>query len=137
MGMSNRSARGFTLIELMIVVVIIAIIASIAYPSYRSHIIKTRRGAAAACLMEASQIMERYSTTKLSYKDAPLPAPGCIAETSKYYTISFKSGPSATAYELQAGPTSAQSDGKCGTLSISQTGAKSKSGTASSVSECW
>lgn len=35
--------KGFTLIEMMIVVAIIALLASIAYPSYQSYIIKSKR----------------------------------------------------------------------------------------------
>ena len=38
----NRQ-RGFTLIEIMIVVAIVAIIASIAYPSYQAQVLQTRR----------------------------------------------------------------------------------------------
>src|SRR3546814_6618030 len=52
--------RGFTLIELMVVVAIIAILASIAYPAYTDYIVKTRRSAGAACLLEQAQLMERY-----------------------------------------------------------------------------
>ena len=43
-----RSARGFTLIELMVTVGIVAILATIAYTSYSSFIIKSRRAAAAS-----------------------------------------------------------------------------------------
>lgn len=54
-----KTERGFTLIELMIVVAIIAILAAIALPAYNSYRIKSAEG---ACQME----MKNYANFSLA-----------------------------------------------------------------------
>jgi len=128
-----NSSYGFTLIELMIVVAIVGILAAIAYPSYTSHILKTRRTAAQACLSELGQFMERYYTTNMSYSSATLPSTQCRSDLTNFYTLSFTTGqPTATTYAIQAVPAGAQSNDTCGTLSLTQTGAKSPT-----TAGCW
>lgn len=127
-------ARGFTLIELMIAVAIIAILASIANMSYQGFVVKSRRAAAAACLQERAQFMERYYTTNLSYADAPDPAQ-CGADLDPFYTIAVADLTTKT-FTLTATPTVRQKDAKCGTLSINARGQRSASG-AAGLAECW
>ena len=130
--------RGFTLVELLIVVFIISVLSVIAYSSYQDSLVRTRRNAALACLLENSQFMERYYTTNLTYAGAPAPTCSAGRDVTDFYTVAFSAAPTATAFTLQATPTARQStlDAKCGTLGINQTGTKTKSGTGT-LDECW
>lgn len=126
--------RGFTLIELMIVVAIVGILSSIAYGSYQSSVAKSRRQAAQGCLVEQAQYMERIYTTKMSYAGAALPASSaqqCQVDLATHYSFTL---PAATAskYTVQADAKGAQAtaDASCTPMTIIQTGARTPTG-------CW
>lgn len=149
-------SRGFTLLELMIVVAIIAILAAIAYPTYTSYITKTRRAAATACLSEYANYMERYYTTNMSYA-ASASTSGSVAnpistspptvvldcasteQTGDYYSYTVPTL-TATTYTLLATPTGVQAtrDTQCGVLALDQTGARYyQTSTLDTSGLCW
>ncbi len=140
LGRRGRTQSGFTLIEIMIVVVILGVLAGIAYASYQNQVVKSRRKAAAVCLQERAQFMERYYTTNMTYTGAPAPDV-CDDGLRPFYTIRFDpaAAPAAKTYTLQAVPQGIQAskDGACGTLSLNAQGVRGKTGSASSVSDCW
>ncbi len=129
-----KRQAGFTLIEVMITVVIVAVLVAFAYPVYTQHVVKTRRTAAAGCALEQSQFMERFQTTNRTYVGGTPPA--CSAEVNRFYTVGLAAPATSRAFTVQAVPTSVQNDPKCGTLTISHTGAKTVSGTWPAA-ECW
>ena len=135
---SYKQQNGFTLIEVMIAVVIIAVLAAIAYPSYNNHVTKTRRAAAAACLLENQQLLERFYTTNLTYVGSSVVQ--CANGLDAHYQVAFDGAVAARSYTITATPQGQQAsrDTACATLSLTNVGGRADSGTASSTpAQCW
>ena len=149
----RRDIRGFTLIELMIVVAIVAILVAIAYPAYTDSVLKGRRAQARTAILELLQQQERYMTqrnTYLKFSNAagttnPTPVPFKVfAGDSSASTPYWLSTDVCDATQLItecvqviAAPTI--TDTAVGTLSMTSTGVRSCTGTAAASNPklCW
>jgi len=146
----KKGMKGFTLLELVIVVAIIGVLAAFVYPSYQDYVRDARRTEARSLLLEVGSRQERFYTTQspnsyaanmvaLGYANnnqpteqnfyqvsiTPLPA-GCAPGTA---TLCATFTATATPINNQVG------DG-CGNLTLTNIGVKGRSG-ADPLDECW
>ncbi|MED5388439.1 MAG: type IV pilin protein [Pseudomonadota bacterium] len=136
MKTTNAKLSGFTLIELMIVVAIVGMLAAIAYPSYQNHVEKGRVSDGRVALTRAANLMERCFSTRGTYANCPALATAIPSE-SGFYSVD-DSAADANSFTLQATRAKATSNNKCGTLTLTQTGAKGVTGTAPwGADRCW
>lgn len=129
------TARGFTLIELMITVAVVAILAAVAIPSYSEHVRKSRRAQAKADLVELAQQLERFHTVQNTYNGMTLPFTQSPRDGKSHYTLSLSGAATSSAFTLQAVPGTGQDKDKCGTLTLDQAGRKTP--TEATVAGCW
>jgi type IV pilus assembly protein PilE len=86
--MQRSAKRGFTLIELMVVVAIIALLTAIAYPSYITHVRKTRYSQAKEAAQEVASALERAVAQTTAYPET-LAAASILQPYSDIFTITY------------------------------------------------
>ena len=114
------SQRGFTLIEMMIVVAIIALLASIAYPSYQSYIIKSKR---ADMMSEMHNVASEIQSRKLAqgaYSNALITGLGgdYPKQGIALYTLAFTPDPLTSEWTMTATPKTGTQMAGDGALSL-------------------
>lgn len=141
-GPVARAQRGFTLIEVLIVIAILGIISAIALPSYRDYIRKGNRAEARTALLEAAQFMERfyaaanqYTKTDGSMPDLPLRLQVVPSTGAANYSVTVAAN--TNSFTLTATVQGGMVGDKCGNLVLTNTGQKSRTGTGLTNAECW
>lgn len=129
------SARGLTLVEVVVTLLLLGVLTAIALPSWQQHQIRLRRADARSELLS---IAGRLSAcfARLSAYDNPACTAALPAVTAgNTYRVTGEIGPSS--FRLQATPLGAQiADQGCGAYSLDQHGQREASGTLP-PGQCW
>jgi type IV pilus assembly protein PilE len=144
--------RGFTLVEVMIVLAIVMILTTLAYPGYAEYITKTRRIEGQIALMEAIQQQERYFMRNNGYlafsaastepAERQFRAWSGASAARSAYEMEGRACPGQAitdCIEVRATPGTQQVDSgfkdpACGVLTLDSVGRRSASGTSAN---CW
>ncbi|MBK5416288.1 type IV pilin protein [Pseudomonas sp. TH31] len=130
----RRSNRGFTLIEIMIVIAIIGIVITIGYPSLTEYVKKGRRADAVGLLSDQAQILERFYSKGSVYTGVT-----GLSAGNDYYTITPTITDQTFLVTAVRKAGTAMATDKCGDFTITSTGVRSMvNATAGLVTkDCW
>lgn len=138
--------RGFTLIEMLITLAMIGILSALAYPSYRDHVLRTRRSEAFSALAAVAQAQDRWRAIHTQYASS-LAELGLESTSSpgQHYLIDLQPHEthSNTHFTATARPTGPQSaDTRCALLQLGQHGRQqlrtaSDQRGADTTQHCW
>lgn len=129
---ARRRLRGFTMIELVIVMGVVAILATLGYPAYQQYVQRANRSAAQAYLIEAAARQQQRMLDTRAYAaslaELRLPVPEKLA--ARYgVTLELQAG-LPPGFTVTAAPTGAQAGDRCGALRVDDQGTRTPAG-------CW
>ncbi len=139
--MKRFRTRGFTLIEVMIVVAIVGILAAVAWPSYKQHVVRAARVQAQAELLDLASLQEKIFLNSNGYSASVTAAyngssAGGLGRTSgmtndgRYaLTLSVDGATPPQTFVLTATPASGGTQVGDGTISVSESGSRTCSPT--------
>jgi type IV pilus assembly protein PilE len=134
MNTLKMTQKGFTLIELMIVVAIIGILASIVVPSYEDYVKRARAADATSTLADMRIKMEQCFQDNRSYAPCNALCNAPTGATTTFFTFSCSSAPTLNTYTLAATGTGTMAGWA---FDVDQNNAKSSTADGTSGATCW
>jgi type IV pilus assembly protein PilE len=138
---NQRHAKGFSLIELLLVLSCLALLTGLALPTYDRWQLRSQRAQARLALTQLAQWLERSAAANGRYpawQDVPV-------NVWQIQGLRYRLSATLTdqSFALQATPLAAQATDACGTLSLDHTGQTGATGVTAmshatlSATDCW
>jgi len=138
--LSNRrnNIKGFTLVEIMIVVAIIGVLAAIAYPNYQRYVIKTKRTDMMSEMYNIASEIESRKLAQGAYSNALITGLGgdYPKQGTALYTVSIIPNPLTAKWSVRAVPKNNTQMSADGNLTLNYQGIKCK-GSVCSTGDDW
>ena len=138
----QKQAQGFTLIEIMVAIAVVGILMAIAWPNYQDYLVKSRRAAGQADMLEIQLALEKWRANKASYRSDATPTSAGTATTNTIGTLNYTdnnahynftiTGTTGSAYIIKGDAQGVQAtkDASCANLTINQSNTRGPAG-------CW
>lgn len=136
---STPWCRGFTLLELLVVVALVALLTGLALPSYQSSMQRARRSDAREALLHGAQWLERVASLHGQYPEAEAYPARLSQSAAGHYRLRYAPGPDLASYSLTAFRQGAQLSDPCGDFVLDQAGQRLllNPDAGSKPADCW
>ncbi len=139
----TKRTKGFSLVELIIVIAIIGLLAAVAIPSYNSYMLQSRRVDATSFLIEVASEQVRFYSEYNRYSDKMSELGFGAADTAEsdegFYTVTITTADNNSRYSATAAPMAGSpqlKDVECANFTLNSSAQRTVSGTSTAES-CW